>query len=165
MNQYGLALDIYTVAFFGHRYVDHLLEAGNKLERVLHRLLEEKEYVDFLVGRDGDFDQAASSTICRLKRNFRDDNSAHIWVLPYPTAEYLENQECYEAYYDEIEICEASSRAHFKAAFQTRNRYMVDRADLIICYIDHKSGGAYQTIRYAEKQGKEILNLAEDIEY
>ena len=164
MNQYGMPFEIYTVAFFGHRYVDRLLDAEDKLERVLHQLLEEKSYVDFLVGRDGDFDQAVSSTICRLKRNFRDDNSAHIWVLPYPTAEYLENQKCYEEYYDEIEICGEAAKAHFKAAYQIRNRYMVDRADLIICYIEHESGGAYQTIKYAEKQGKKIINLADDTE-
>lgn len=39
---------------------------------------------------------------------------------------------------------------------------MVDRSDLVICYIQHKSGGAYKTIKYAEEQGKVIINLAEE---
>ena len=161
MNRHGFAFDIYTVAFFGHRHIDDLLRTEDTLEPMLRQLMEEKIYIDFLVGKDGDFDQAVSSTIRRLKRSYRDDNSSHVWVLAYPTAEYTENQQAYEQYYDEIEICEESSAAHFKAAFQIRNRCMVDRADLIVCYIDHKSGGAYQTIRYAEKQGKQIINLCD----
>ena len=42
---------------------------------------------------------------------------------------------------------------------------MVDRADLIVCCIDREYGGAYQTIQYAQKQNKKIINLAtEEIE-
>lgn len=41
---------------------------------------------------------------------------------------------------------------------------MVDRADLIICYIEHEKGGAWQTVKYAIEQGKTVINLAEDIE-
>lgn len=74
------------------------------------------------------------------------------------------NEDNFYEYYDEIEICEESSRAHFKSAIQIRNRYMVDRADLVICYIDHENGGAYQTVKYAEKQGKKIINIANESE-
>ena len=65
---------------------------------------------------------------------------------------------CY-AYYDEIEICEKSSGAHFKSAFQVRNKSMVDRSDLVICYIETNEGGAFQTLQYTIQQGKEYLNL------
>ena len=41
-------------------------------------------------------------------------------------------------------------------------RSAADRADLIIRCIDHKSGGAYQTIKYTEKLGKKIFNIADD---
>ena len=39
---------------------------------------------------------------------------------------------------------------------------MVDRSDLVICYVDHQSGGAFQTMQYARKCGKELINLAEE---
>lgn len=39
---------------------------------------------------------------------------------------------------------------------------MVDRADLIICYVKENEGGAYSTIKYAKKQRKIIINLAEN---
>lgn len=61
-------------------------------------------------------------------------------------------------------MCEKSSMAHFKAAIQIRNREMLDYADLIICYIERDSGGVYQTIQYAKRQKKRIINLAIDDE-
>jgi len=67
-------------------------------------------------------------------------------------AEYRDNEKEYLDYYDEVEMCDESSEAHPKSAIQVRNRSMIDRADLVVC--QHKSGGAYRTIQYAEKQGK-----------
>ena len=157
-------MDIFTVAFFGHRYIDLFSQAESGVEKYIKDLLINYEYVDFLVGRDGEFDQIVSSTVKRMKRAVRDDNSSLIWVLPYPKAEYEKNEDNFYEYYDEIEICEESSRAHFKSAIQIRNRYMVDRADLVICYIDHENGGAYQTVKYAEKQGKKIIKIANESE-
>ena len=154
-------MEIFTVAFFGHRYVDNVFEIERRLEEQIRLLMNEHEYVDFLVGRNGEFDQLVSSTVRRTKRVYRDDNSSLVLMLPYATAEYLNNQESYEDYYDEVEVSFATSKAHPKAAIQLRNREMVDRANLILCCIDHKSGGAYQTIRYAEKQGKKVINLTD----
>ena len=79
-------------------------------------------------------------------------------------AEYRANEKEYLDYYDEVEVCAESSEAHPKSAIQVRNRSMIDRADLVICCIQHKSGVAYRTIQYAEKQGKKIVNLAEKTE-
>lgn len=158
-------LDIYTVAFFGHRYIDNPFLVDDFLDENLRELLSKHEYVDFLIGRNGDFDQLCSSAVLRTKKNYRDDNSSLILVLPYNTAHYRDNQAGYEDYYDEIEVCFESAKLHPKSAIQKRNRYMVDRADLIICYIENNSGGAYQTIRYAEKRNKKIINIAKRNEY
>ncbi|MDE6849611.1 MAG: hypothetical protein K2J44_09780 [Ruminococcus sp.] len=77
-------------------------------------------------------------------------------------AEYRDNEQSYLDYYDEVEICSDSAEAHPKSAIQVRNRNIVDRSDLVVCCIQHKSGGAYRTIRYAEKQGKKIVNIADE---
>ena len=155
---------VYTVSFFGHRVIEDPLLIEQRLEPLIRRLLKEKEYVEFLVGRDGEFDQLVSSTIRRCKRTVRDDNSAHVWVLPYPTADFRDNEEAYRDYYDEIEVCGTSAGGHFKGAYQTRNREMVDRADLIVFCIQHENGGAWQTMKYAKKQGKSCINLNEQLE-
>ncbi len=155
-------MDIYTVSFFGHRQVEHFFDVERRLEDIVRELMLEKEYVEFLVGRNGEFDQIAASTVRRLKRTVGGDNSALVLVLPYMTAEFANNQESFEDYYDEIEVSETAASKHFKAAFQERNRDMVDRSDMAICYVTRKSGGAYQSMRYAEKQGKMIINVADD---
>ena len=156
-------MNIYTVSFFGHREVDNLFHIEDQLSELIRDLLGSKEYVEFLVGRNGEFDQAVSSTIKRVKRSYRDDNCCHTLVLPYATAEYRENEESFLNYYDDITFFESAHKAHFKAAIQIRNREMVDRSDLIVFYVKRKSGGAYQTYQYAEKQGKSVINLANDI--
>lgn len=156
-------LETFTVTFFGHRYIDNPFRVVELLESVIYDLIKQKPFVEFLVGRNGDFDQFVSSVVLRAKKKYRDDNSFLILILPYPTAEYQNNIDSFENYYDEIEICDTSSKAHFKSAIQTRNRQMVDRADLIICYLEHNSGGAYQTVQYAKKQGKAVINLADEL--
>lgn len=78
-----------------------------------------------MVGRNGEFDQPVSSTVRRVKRNYRDDNSALVLVLPYLTAEYENNHQSFHEYYDEIEICQDAAEGHYKAAIQVRNREMV----------------------------------------
>lgn len=153
-------MESFTVSFFGHRYIDDPIPVEKALEELIGSLIRSKEYVEFLVGRNGDFDQLVSSTIRRCKRNIRDDNSAHVWVLPYMTADYRDNEEDYRAYYDEIEIVE-SAGGHFKAAFQARNRIMVDRSHLVVFFVERKEGGAYQTMRYTIQQGKKYINLAD----
>ena len=50
-------MELFTVAFFGHRYVDNILAVEDKLEDIILSLMREKEYVDFVVVHNGDFDQ------------------------------------------------------------------------------------------------------------
>ena len=157
-------LNTFTVSFFGHRMIDNALKIESRLEHLIRTLLREHEYIEFLVGRDGEFDQLVSSTIRRCKREYRSDNSAHIWVLPYITTEYRDNEESFRDYYDEIEICEAAAGSHYKNAHQIRNRAMVDRSDLVVFCIQNESGGAWQTMKYAKKQGKPCINLNEQLE-
>lgn len=155
--------ETFTVAFFGHRYIDNPFQIMERLESIIANLITKKPSVEFLVGRNGDFDQFVSSAVLRAKKKYRDDNNYLILVLPYPTSEMQNNIDSFESYYDEIEIYDLSAKAHFKSAIQIRNRYMVDRADLIICCLEHKSGGAYQTVQYAKRQGKTVINLADEI--
>lgn len=44
--------------------------------------------------------------------------------------------------------------------FFKRNRYIVDHADRIVAVFDGKRGGTAQTVRYAEKQGKQLVRLS-----
>lgn len=157
-------MDIFTVSFFGHRQIEEVLKVEQRLEQLVQMLITEKQYVVFLVGRDGEYDKLVSSVIRRCKRTVRADNSSHVWVLPYETSELSNNEESFREYYDEIEICDFSAISHFKAAHQERNRSMVNRSDLVVFFVQHERGGAWKTMKYAKKQGARFINLAYESE-
>ena len=129
------------------------------LEEQIRKLIDENEYVEFLVGHNGDFDRCVSSAVLRVRKNYRDDNSSLILVLPYATAEYLNNKEDFHRFYTDVEISYKASIAHPRAAIQIRNREMVDKADLVICYVEENRGGAYRTMKYALEHDKNVINF------
>lgn len=154
-----LFVETFTVSFFGHRILERTQFLEQELETLVRRILMEKEYTEFLVGRNGEFDLLVASTIHRCKRTIRGDNSALVWVMPYLTAEFKENEKAYRDFYDEIEICERSANKHYKAAIQERNRSMVDRSDFAVFCVQRETGGAWQTMRYAQSRGVPYRNL------
>ena len=122
----GDYMEIYTVSFFGHRELSDGFEIEKELEKLVRELIRKKEYIDFLVGCNGEFDTLVSSVIRRIMKENDYGNASHILVLPYQTAEYRDNAENLKEYYTEIEICGQSAAAHFRSAFQIRNRAMVE---------------------------------------
>ena len=82
--------------------------------------------------------------------------------MAYPKAAYANNADSFDEYYDRGEVCDEATRSHPKSDIQFRNRSMVDRPDLAVCYVDYQSGDAFQTLQYARKCGKIAINLAEE---
>ena len=153
-------MHIYTVSFFGHRVLRNPFAVESVLEEMILRLLREEEYVEFLLGRNGDFDLLCASVIRRCRNAVGGDNSAMILVLPYETAEYKHDLPALLDYYDEVQICEEASQAHFRAALTVRNQAMIDRSDLVIGCVEREAGGAYRAMRYAKTRGAAWINLA-----
>lgn len=151
---------VYTVSFFGHRVISDFSTAEIMVERLIENLLAHHPHINFLVGRNGDFDLMVTAAIKRLKSQTHSDTCSLIWILPYPTAELQSHLSDFEAYYDDIEVCQSAAQAHPKQAFQIRNREMVDRSDFVVFYVTHSHGGAYQTLRYAQMENKYFVNLA-----
>lgn len=154
-------MEVYTVSFFGHRRLYDAIRVEERLEELVRELLRTKQYVEFLVGRDGDFDILAASVIRRYKRQYRSDNSSLVLVLPYMRADFRDNEESYREYFDEIEVFFGT---HYKAAFQQRNQSLVDRSDLAVFAVNKNEGGAYSTMKYAAAQGIEMINLYDVME-
>lgn len=146
--------EIYRVSMIGHRVVeDYSVE--ERLHELFRELLRTKEYVEFYLGRNGDFDILAASVIKRLHKNYRDDNSAMILVLPYPVKDY----EYYEDYYDEIIIPDELHGVHPEAAITERNRWMVANTDVLIAYIRNEIGGPAACVHMAEQLGRKIIKI------
>lgn len=153
-------MNTYTISFFGHRDFCEHHKCEEKLEEIIRSAISSHNYVNFLVGRNGEFDIFASSVIKRIKKEREENYFINLTlVLPYMTSEFKNNAEYFEKYYDTIEICSVSQFAHFKSAITLRNREMVDRSDMVVCFVKHPGGGAAATLHYAKSIGKNIINL------
>ena len=148
-------MDFYTVSLFGHRKIENLFRLEDVLVPVIKDLMLTKEYISFLIGRNGEFDEFAASVIKRLQKEVRKDNNDMTLVLPYVVA----NLEYYEKYYDSVLIPEIMHDVYPKFAITLKNRWMIDRSDLVVVYSEHERGGAYTALKYAEKKNKRIIRL------
>ena len=147
---------VFSVAFAGHRFLPPDRGLEERLYAEVCRLLREREFVEFFMGCDGNFDEMAAQAVRRARRNIRSDNSALCLVLPYPRA----NMDLLAQSFTEVLIAEGERRVHPKAAIGRRNRWMIDRADLLIACVSRPAGGAAAMVRRARARGIPVRNLA-----
>lgn len=149
-------MDIFRIAFIGHRYIEGQYHLQDRIEDIIREKLHTKEYVELYVGRNGDFDISVASATKRAQEALGHQNSSLILLQPYP----MKDDPYYEKFYDEIWY-PIDSKTHPKAAITKRNQWMIDNADLLVAYVKlDRKGGALTTLKYAEKKGIEIINLA-----
>ena len=151
-------MDAYKITLFGHRELYEHQKVERRLYSILGDLIRKKPFVEIYIGRNGEFDIFAASVVKRAQRSLGHENSEMILVLPYTER----NIGYYEQYYDSVMIPECIGRTPPKGAIVKRNRWMVERCDFFICYVNRESGGAYTALQYAKRLGKEICNLAMD---
>ena len=149
--------EIYRVSFIGHRRVDDFYFVENQLDNIIGDLIRTKEYVEFYVGKNGDFDTMVASAIKRCQKRLGKENNSLILVLPYTVAdmEYLED------FYDEIWLPDELHGVHFKNAITKRNEWFVNNSDLLIAYVLRDKGGAATCLKMAEKQEVFTINIAD----
>ncbi len=148
-------MEILTVSFFGHRDLYDTRKIDSFLPPIIDDLLRNNYYVSFLIGRNGDFDIYTASLLKALQRPFGKERSELTLVLPYA----VKDLEYYADYYDNVIIPDELHGAHPKAAITLKNRWMVERSDLVIVNVERENGGAYTAMKYAEKMQKRVINI------
>lgn len=151
-----------TCTFAGHREV-YQSKIDVKIEQTIQKLLLTDTGFIFYTGGMGDFDSKCASAVRSAKRRNPGLNICLALVLPYMSNRLNTDKDFYESCYDDIIIPMELCNAHYKAAITKRNRWMVDRADCLIAYIYRDFGGALETVKYAQRQGKPVINLAEEV--
>lgn len=148
--------EIYRVSFIGHREIDRFRFVEEQLDKVIGELLRTKEYVEFYVGKNGEFDTMVGSAVKRAQKAYGTANISLILVIPYTVA----NMDCLEKFYDEIWYPEELYGVHHKAAITKRNEWFVEHSDLLVAYAERETGGAAICLKKAEKKGIYIKNIA-----
>ena len=107
------------------------------------------------------FDLLAAEHVLRLQAAHPD--ARLIMVIPcteqtrrWP-ADQVERQERILFQADEVRVL---CRHYFNGCMIVRNRHMVDRSSLCVCWLKHTKGGTLSTVDHALDQGLRVLNLA-----
>ena len=150
--------NIYRVVLFGHRNFSGHRILDERLRPLLIGLINANPFLEIYIGRNGEFDIYAATLVKSVLNVTGKENTEFICVLPYPE----KNMEYYEDYYDSVIIPEHLGKSHPKGAITRRNRWMVEQADLFVCYLEQESGGVYTALKYAKKLKKQIINLAKE---
>ena len=140
---------------FGHRniYENISKQVGSAVAYAI-----EKGCTIFYTGSMGDFDRLFSSAVRKAKTIY--PNVKLICIKPYFTNELNVNKAYYDTRFDDVVIPNEIIGIHYKSAIKARNRWMVDMSDIVLGYTIRNSGGAYTALRYAEKYGREIIEIS-----
>ena len=148
-----------TCTFAGHKEV---YQAGipAALDRALSDLLSEGENeFCFLVGGMGQFDGMCAAAVRKAKRLFPDKSITLSLVLPYFKQELNDDKDYYQQMFDEVYVPIELAGVHPKLAITKRNRLMVEQSQYLIAYVHRDFGGAYATLKYAQRRNLKIMLL------
>ena len=150
--------------FTGHREIpaDDMGGIRKNLKREIERLYTENGVIVFYAGGAIGFDALASEAVIERRAVYPDIRL--VIVMPHReqarrwSAEERARHEQIKSSADKV-ICLAEH--YYRGCMQRRNRYMVDRSSICICYLTQNMGGTAYTVKYARKQGLSVINLAE----
>ena len=141
-----------SCTFFGHR--DAPSAIAPYLRAAIIDLIENRGVDLFYVGNQGAFDRTAIRVLRGLKEEY--PQIQYYVVLAYVphNKERLGLEDSDSTLYPEC-----LDKTPPKYAIIKRNRWMIERADFVITYLTHITGGAADFKALAERKGKTVINL------
>lgn len=145
------------VTFCGHSDFIANEEGKRRILEILEREVGNTAAEMFLGGY-GAFDEFALCRCEEYKKNH--PNISLVFVTPYLSEEYQRKHLGDQSMrYDDI-IYPYIENKPLRFAISYRNRYMVEKADIVIACVSNTWGGAYTTYKYAVSKQKRIFNIA-----
>ena len=120
---------------FGHRDTPETILS--QIERAVERHYHKHDIREFVVGHRGNFDRLAAQAVRAVKK--RNPDIRLTLLLAYPPAS---SAEAYLRGYDSVFYPEGMENVDGKYAIVQANRYMVKRADSILCFVNHTGNTA-----------------------
>lgn len=144
------------VTFCGHAHFSKSEEYEQKMLAFLEEKVGDRS-ADMYLGGYGDFDSFAYDCCKRYKETH--PKVSLLFITPYMTVEYQQNHlEYQKTRYDDIIYPEIENKLP-RLAISYRNKWMVEKADYVVAYVNHDWGGAYTTYKHAKRKGKFIFNF------
>lgn len=143
--------------FFGHRDCPAYIKP--KLRAVVVELIVQYDVDRFYVGRQGAFDAMARVVLQELAVEYPHISYAVVLErLPGPRDKAVWD-------FSDTIFPEGLETVLPRLAISKRNDWMLKQADFVVTYITHNWGGAAQYADNAHRQGKRVLNLAENCKF
>ena len=137
----------------------------NKLMSAIFSLPQENCFT-FYTGMAMGFDILAAELVLLLKEK-SDYIIELVCVVPFKDQEKGWSEEWKKRYNNVLEKADKvilMADKYYKGCYFKRNNFMVDNSDIVLTFYDGQTGGTAQTLNYASKKGKRIVNIAEDPE-
>ena len=141
-------------SLFGHRCI---FDSEN-LKILLYKQIETQIHNGFnifYIGSHGEFDKMSLNILSTLKKLY---SNIEIYIV-ITSFSQIKKYCSFKTIFFPIETI------YFKNKIIKSNQYMVDKSNLIICYVDMNKiySGSKLAIKYAIKKNKKIINLYNDI--
>lgn len=136
-----------TITFFGHRDTPKEIEPALRL--TLIDLIENKNATVFYVGNHGNFDAMVRRQLEDLSKTYPIKYYVVLAYMPGKNAEP-----------DEHSILpEGIETVPRRFAINYRNKWMLNKSDIVVTYVTRPVGGAWRFKEMAERQSKYVLEI------
>ena len=148
-------------SFTGHRVIDkrHRSTIAALTSRAVAYAYENGARC-FLSGGAIGFDTIAAKAVISFRISHPDVRLAILVPCKNQSEKWSDGEKSiYEYVLSVADEVEYLADEYFDGCMRLRNQALAERCDILISYVGRNMGGAAQTVRIAEKLGKEIYNL------
>ncbi len=153
--------------FTGHRFLPEkeLPSIKRLLKSEILKMIESGAFI-FLNGGAAGFDLLAAEIVLDLKARMP-EVKLYMYYPYMDQPKYFDkaSKALWERTMREADGYSFACASYTKIAFHIRNHAMADEAAHCIAYCTEPVGGTYSTLRYAEKAGCSVINLANMLFY
>lgn len=135
--------------FFGHRDAPDTIRP--LLQETLTELIERQDVRHFYVGNQGNFDAMARSVLAELQTTYEIRYEVVLAYMPQETDPFYKNIPTV--------LPEGIEAAPRRFAIDRRNRWMIERSDIVVTYVIRSFGGASKFREIARKKKKQIIEI------
>lgn len=146
-----------TCALTGHRTLPQNFDVNALYDALEARIRAGCDR--FLCGMARGFDLTALGCLADLRERYK---ITLVACIPYRGQARGMSAADRRRYCDLLEACDEQIVLHeqyTQGCFLERDRYMVDRADVVLAYCTQEEGGTAYTVRYARRKGVDIVLL------
>ena len=128
-------------------------------------ILIDQGYKHFISGGALGMDMFAAEAVLKLKATHPEITLEMVSPFDAQAAKWApQYQRRHDRLFERADMVTATGHEYTKSAMFTRNRYLVNNADVLLAAYDGQPGGTQMTVQYAKQMGIQVCCIRPDIE-